>query len=232
MSRRVAIIVLAAAVVVLALAAYIIGRMGPGGQAAAETVQAGAGQGAAAAAVRPEMLVRPHSPVIGPASAPVTIVEFFDPACEACRAFHPYVKQILATYPQQVRLVLRYVPFHGRISVEGVQILEAARRQGRFEPVLEALLQTQSAWASHSQPAPERAWEAARAAGLDESLAREYAATGATERLLEQDIADVTAIDIGGTPTFYINGRELQQSDPDSLLAMVRSELERMPLAR
>lgn len=45
-------------------------------------------------------LVRFHSPVFGPAQAPVTIVEFFDPSCEACRAFHPYVKQILTENPR------------------------------------------------------------------------------------------------------------------------------------
>ena len=35
-------------------------------------------------------LVRMHSPVFGPQNARVTIVEFFDPACEACRAFYPF----------------------------------------------------------------------------------------------------------------------------------------------
>jgi protein-disulfide isomerase len=59
-----------------------------------------------------ESLVRSHSPVIGPTDAPVTIVEFFDPSCEACRAFYPIVKQIMAGYPNEVRLVLRYAPFH------------------------------------------------------------------------------------------------------------------------
>ena len=53
-------------------------------------------------------MVRPYSPVIGPPNAAVTIVEFFDPACEACRAFHPIVKQIVAAFPGKVRVVLRY----------------------------------------------------------------------------------------------------------------------------
>jgi protein-disulfide isomerase len=45
-----------------------------------------------------ETLIRSYSPIIGPEEAPVTIVEFFDPACEACRAFHPIVKDILAEH--------------------------------------------------------------------------------------------------------------------------------------
>ena len=39
-----------------------------------------------------ERLVRMHSPVIGSREVPVTIVEFFDPVCETCRAFYPVVK--------------------------------------------------------------------------------------------------------------------------------------------
>ena len=34
-------------------------------------------------------LVRPHSPVFGPANAPVTVVEVLDPACEACARSRP-----------------------------------------------------------------------------------------------------------------------------------------------
>ena len=88
-----------------------------------------------------ETLIRSYSPIIGPEEAPVTIVEFFDPACEACRAFHPIVKDILAEHDGDVRVVLRYTPFHGEASEQAIRVLEAARMQGVFEPVLEALLE-------------------------------------------------------------------------------------------
>lgn len=76
-------------------------------------------------------LVRFHSPVFGPAQAPVTIVEFFDPSCEACRAFYPHVKKILVENPSDVRLVLRYVLFH-QGSEEVTRMLEAARKQNLY----------------------------------------------------------------------------------------------------
>ena len=75
-----------------------------------------------------EAMIRPYSPILGPAEAPVTIVEFFDPACEACRAFHPIVKDIMAEHGDAVRVVIRYTPFHGAASEEAIRVLEAARK--------------------------------------------------------------------------------------------------------
>jgi protein-disulfide isomerase len=169
-------------------------------------------------------LVRFHSPVVGPAEAPVTIVEFFDPACEGCRAYYPYVKQILALHPREARLVMRYVPFHGDVSVEGVRILEAARQQQRFEPVLEALFNRFDEWASHAAPSPDRAWQIARDAGLDQEAARAWLAQGAVEKMLEIEMADARSARIGATPTFFVNGKALPEPGPDALLRLVRSE--------
>jgi alkylhydroperoxidase family enzyme len=101
----------------------------------------------------------------------VTIVEFFDPACEACRSFHPNVKKILAQNPDDVRLVLRYAAFQDG-SDEAVRNLGAARLQNRFEPVLEALYEAQPVWANHGKPDLEAAWQAAPAGGLDVAQAR------------------------------------------------------------
>jgi protein-disulfide isomerase len=171
------------------------------------------------------MLVRAHSPVLGPGNAAVTIVEFFDPACEACRAFYPIVKQITEAFSGQVRVVLRYTLFH-KGSDQVVRILETARRQGVFEPVLEAVLATQAAWAAHDAPDPEKAWEAAGAAGLDVAKAREEMLRPDITAVLEQDMADVRAIGISKTPTFYVNGKPLPSFGPQQLYDLVAGEVQ------
>lgn len=172
-------------------------------------------------------MVRPHSPVIGAADAPVTIVEFFDPACEACKAFHPQVKQILVAFPREARLVIRYTPFHRESSVESVKILEAARAQGKFEPMLEALLDGQRAWTGQGARAIDRAWAIAQSAGLDVERARKHIATGSVDVLLAQDVADLKAIGVRAAPTFFVNGKPLSSTDPGRLYDLVKSEVER-----
>jgi protein-disulfide isomerase len=169
-------------------------------------------------------LIRPNSPVMGPAEARVTIVEFFDPACESCRAFYPVVKQIMAEHGKNVRLVLRYAPLHDG-SEEAVRILETARLQGKFQPVLEALLEAQPIWASHASPNMAKAWEAARKAGLDEERARREMNLPGIDAIIRQDVADLKAVNLRGTPTFYVNGKPLPSFGRQQLQDMVRSEV-------
>lgn len=169
-------------------------------------------------------LVRMHSPVIGPQGAPVTIVEFFDPACETCRAFYPIVKNLMAKYPDDVRLVIRYAPFH-QGSDQVVKLLEAAKRQGKYQPVLEAVLQAQPTWADHGRPNPDLIFEIAKAAGLDLDRAREDMARPEMQALLAQDVEDLTALQVNKTPTFFVNGRSLPSFGPDQLAALVAEEV-------
>lgn len=153
-------------------------------------------------------LERFHSPVMGPMDAPVTIVEFLDPSCEACRAFYPIVKQIMELHPGKVRLVIRYAALH-QGSDEAVRILEAARRQNLFQPVLEALFAGQPVWASDGNPNLQQAWMMAGAVGLDMTKGRQDAASDEVKAVLAQDTADLQTFNITKTPTFFINGREL-----------------------
>lgn len=171
-----------------------------------------------------DSLVRPHAYVFGRRDAPVTLVEFFDPACEACRAFHPFVKKLLAQYPRELRLVLRYAPFHeGSESV--VRLLEAARGQERYPQVLEAVLAAQPEWADHHRPRLERAQEAAQAAGLDVPKALVAGQAPEVTALIAQDIQDLKALGVRKTPSFFVNGRSLPSFGPDQLAALVAEEV-------
>lgn len=169
-------------------------------------------------------LIRTYSPTFGPADAPVTIVEFFDPACEACRAFHPIVKQIMDAFPGKVRVVLRYAAFHPS-SAEAVTILETARLQNLFVPVLEALLEAQPRWAPHGRT-PASAWDVAAKAGLDVARARGDAKMPDIVAVLDQDAADVATVGVRKTPTFFVNGKPLTDFGAQQLFDLVESEVE------
>lgn len=169
-------------------------------------------------------LVRPHSPVLGPADAPVTIVEFLDPACEACRAFHPIVKQIMAKFPEKVRVVVRYAAFHPT-SEEAIRILEAARAQDKFEPVLERLFETQPRWAPHGRPA-DSAWNVLDGTGLLYiAKARLDAQAPDIVGTLNMDAADVRAAGVSKTPTFFVNGKPLAKFGAQELYDLVEDEV-------
>jgi len=153
-------------------------------------------------------LVRPHSPVFGPAKAPVTIVEVLDPACEACKAFAPVVEQILFTYPEDVRVVVRYADFHP-VSLQALRLLVAARSQNKVHEVLGALFERQAEWASHTSPDPAKAWKIAGDAGLNVSRAQKDALAESVDQILQQESDDLTALKVERTPTFFVNGKPL-----------------------
>lgn len=173
----------------------------------------------------PAALMRSHSPILGPENAPVTIVEFLDPACEACRAFHPIVKDIMKEHGNAVRLVIRYTPFHGEGSEVAIRVLEAARMQGIFLPVLDALFKEQPRWAAHGRMRPDLIMTVAANAGLNEEEARLQMSAPQTVGILNQDRADVKAMGVRQTPTFFVNGKSLDPFGAKQLRQLVAAEV-------
>ena len=166
-----------------------------------------------------------YSPTFGPSDARVTIVEFFDPACEACRAFYPFVKEILERHPKDVRLVLRYAAFHDGSEIV-IRMLEAARRQEVFKPVLETLLARQEEWASHHQPNIARAWDLAVEAGLDLEKTRSQMNSAEFDELIRLENEAIRQLQVSKTPTFYVNQKPLATFGSRELYRMVVQELD------
>jgi protein-disulfide isomerase len=177
-----------------------------------------------AASTSSAALVRPHSPVFGNPAARVTIVEFFDPSCETCRAFYPIVKGIVASSFGQVRLVVRYAPLH-KGSDTAVKILEAARQQGKYWEAVETALAEQPRWAAHGHPQPELIWDLIAAIGVDIPKAKAAANSAEIDEALRQDMADMRSLNVRGTPGFFVNGTPLLDFGEAQLKALVAQEL-------
>jgi protein-disulfide isomerase len=171
-----------------------------------------------------EALVRPHSPVYGNPAAKVTIVEFFDPACETCRAFYPIVKRMVNSSFGQVRLVVRYAPLHNG-SDTAIKILEAARKQEKYWEVVEKTFANQPQWAAHGNPQPELIWDLVKEAGLDVAKARADAASPEIDQLLRLDVTDMMALGVDKTPGFFVNGRPLEVFGDEQLKTLVQEEV-------
>ncbi|MDQ8022713.1 MAG: thioredoxin domain-containing protein [Moraxellaceae bacterium] len=171
---------------------------------------------------------RPGMPSMGPLMAKVQIMEFFDPACESCRAFYPYVKEIMAKHEGSTRLSLRYANFHDGSEYVS-KALEAIRLQGPdvYWRAVEAVLAAQPVWADHGRPQPERIWDFLPRVGVDVERARRDMNDPDIAARLKQDAEDIVALGVRQTPTFFINGKPLRNFGRDGLAAQVAEEAAR-----
>lgn len=208
-----------------------ISLLGNGGQAVALATPSGSSASPApsgSAAPAPSdvgVLVREDSPILGPADAQVTLVEFLDPECESCRAFYPIVKEVMADYEGQARLVVRYIPGHANSALAAIA-LEAAREQddAKYWDMLELLFERQPEWGEQQVPQPQAFLEAATAVGLEPGPIQAAMEAGDTS-MVERDLADALAVDVSGTPTFFVNGTLVTNMSPEGLRAAIDAAL-------
>ncbi|MDH3629139.1 MAG: thioredoxin domain-containing protein [Acidobacteriota bacterium] len=172
--------------------------------------------------------VRGYAQRLGPRDAKVTLVEFLDPGCESCAAMSPHVKAILDAHPGQVQLVLRYIPLHQGADT-AVKMLEAARKQGKYWETLQLMFDTQSVWASHHHPEPEKLLEILPSLGLDMTRLELEMQGIDIAHILQQDMADATTLGVRKTPTFFVNGKPLTRFGVPQLQALVASEVAANP---
>ncbi len=177
-------------------------------------------------------LVRPDSPVLGSADAKVTLVEYLDPECETCRVYNQFVKQLYREYGGKLRIVVRYMPFHGN-SRRAASYLEAAREQGKFWEMLDLAFERQPEWGDrhgHPSDTPQEPFQVlferyAAELGLDLNLVRASVSGNKFDAYIQRDFADGQSLGVTRTPTFYVNGRELLRFSQQDLRALVESEM-------
>lgn len=168
-----------------------------------------AGKGTASVAGR---LVRADSHRLGDAgTAKAVLVEFLDFECESCRAAYPVVEDLRTKYAGKVDFVVRYFPIPSHANaVNAAVAVEAAAQQGKFEDMYQRMYDTQDQWGEQqdSKAAVFRGF--AQDLGLDLAAYDKAVADPATAARVEKDRQDGLALGVQGTPTFFLNGRQLE----------------------
>jgi protein-disulfide isomerase len=159
-------------------------------------------------------------PVLGIASAPVTIVEFTDYQCPSCAATQPVIEKLVKEYDGRVRLVVRDFPLEQHANAfKAAEAAEAAREQGKYWEYVAVLFRNQSK--------------------LDVAMLKEYAGQLALDRQkfdaaldsgkfsdrVQRDVRDGLKLGVGGTPTLFVNGRRVADSSYEALKAAIETAL-------
>ncbi len=167
----------------------------------------------------------------GSPNAAVTIEEFADFQCPTCATMHPKVNEIRAAYGDRVKIIFRQFPLQMHpYAYDAACATEAAGMQGKFWEMQNMIFSNQQSWANSTNARPIFA-EYAKTLGLDVQKFSDDAIGLAVKNRVDADLQRGRGVNVGSTPSFYINGKPLGR-DLDSLRSMVDAELQRIEGAK
>jgi protein-disulfide isomerase len=173
---------------------------------------------------RAQITIPADAPMMGPANAPITLVEFLDYQCPYCHRVQGVVEQVMRQFPGKVRFVHRDFPLDD-IHPQAMNAARAARcagEQGRF-------------WQYHKRLLVEPGHDdqnlrmKATAEGLDEKKFQACLADGRYDASIRQATDQGRQLGVSGTPTFFVNGRRLVGiRSAEDFVKVIEEELKRV----
>ena len=145
------------------------------------------------------------------AKATVTMVEYGDIQCPACKVYHPLVKDLLAAFPDQVKLIFKNFPLtsaHPNAMAAAIAA-EAVGRQGKYFEFVDMAYDNQEQWAP--LPNPQEKFEAyVKELGLDVEKFKKDQKDPAIQKLINDERDEGIKNGVTGTPSFFINGKRIE----------------------
>lgn len=139
----------------------------------------------------------------GPADAKVTIVEFSDYQCPACKQMYKVADSVVAAYPNDVRLVYRNFPLdYHQNSTKAAYAAEAAGKQAKFWEMHNLLFDNQDKLSDTVYS------DFAKQLGLNLDQFNNDRGSQEIYDKVQADLDQGQTLNLGGTPTFYINNVE------------------------
>lgn len=178
-----------------------------------------AGESRAAIDAVRDRLVAADDPVAGNPKGDVTIVEFFDTRCPYCRAMEPVMEKFIADH-HNVRLVYKDLPILGPASILGSKALLAAKAQGDYAKMRDAVMRLPP------DTTPAMIQATAQKLGLDWDRLSHDMDSPAVQQKIADNIKLAHALGIDGTPAMVVGSALIQGAvEPSELQqAVARAE--------
>lgn len=165
---------------------------------------------------------------IGPANAPIKLVEFTDILCGHCRMFEQLLSQLVALDPSRISVEPRYFPLDGECNPDiqqspkdGIRCL-GAKAQLCLEQHPDFMKLRHELFEHQASLTQDLIFQLAAKAGMGKDALLACVNSPETQKRIEQDIAYGKLYGIEGTPLVLINGREAPPA-PGFLIALVLS---------
>lgn len=161
-----------------------------------------------------------NSPVRGPKTASVRIVEFSDFQCPYCAELQKTLNEVLKAFPKDVQLVYKQFPLNiHQYARQAATASLVAHSQGKFWEMHDRMFQ------NFTQISDEklRAW--AKEVGVDMTKYDQALQAGKYEPVVQKDIADGAAAKVLGTPTLFVNGKRIHDRTFEGFKKAIQEEL-------
>jgi len=168
-----------------------------------------------------------NAPSTGNQNATITVVEFADFECPVCKQLHDGIRGLLPNYPQ-ARLVFKDFPLEqihpwartGALAGRCAYQQDPKAFWTMYDKLYDSqdLISASNAW--------DKMVDYATQAGLKADAFKACMTSPEAAAAVEASIANGKLLDVGSTPTLFVNGRRLVGADPAQLEALLKYELQ------
>ncbi len=150
----------------------------------------------------------------GKGTSGVTVDLYGDFQCPGCGSFYPIVKQVTEHYKDEIKFRFVHFPLTQiHLNALGAsRAAQAASNQGKFWDMHDLLYANQSVW-SQSTDANTTFEAFANQLKLDMTKYRKDFASAETNAIINADVAAGQKLKVTGTPTFYIDGKIIDDNN-------------------
>ncbi len=173
-----------------------------------------------------DISVNENDHIKGSPNGVITLVEFSDFQCPACKAYAPILSELSRQFPDDLRIVYKHFPLRSIHpgAEPAARASEAAALQGRFWDMHDILFENQDAWGR--APSRNLFEKYAGDIGLDtEQFKRDYDSSIVRDKVTA-DSALSAELGLNSTPSFYLNGRKINNPlSVEEFADLIRAEL-------